>query len=135
VLITLRELNPKRIVLVFGCGGDRDRSKRPAMGAVAARLADRVVLTSDNPRSEDPQAILNEILAGMPTGCQPEVMPDRAEAIQKAVDEAGPGDIVLIAGKGHETFQETGSISVTFDDRQVAAHALELRAAREARRI
>ena len=110
------------MLVVFGCGGDRDAAKRPLMGAVAARLADLVVLTSDNPRSEDPQAIIDEIRAGIPGGRAPPSpsSPTGAAAIERAVAEAGPGDVVVIAGKGHETTQTIGETVLPFDDREVA---------------
>ena len=110
--------------MVFGCGGDRDTAKRPVMGEVAARLADRVVLTSDNPRSEDPLAIITAVLAGIPAGSPVEVEPDRGRAIGLAVDGAGAGDVVVIAGKGHETTQVTGDRTIPFDDRAVARAAI-----------
>jgi UDP-N-acetylmuramoyl-L-alanyl-D-glutamate--2,6-diaminopimelate ligase len=113
-----------RLTAVFGCGGDRDRAKRPVMGEVAARLADRTLVTSDNPRSEDPQAIIDEILAGVPTGAAVEVVPDRRAAIERAVGAAHPGDVVVIAGKGHETTQVVAGQSFPFDDRVVAGEAL-----------
>lgn len=113
-----------RVLLVVGAGGDRDRSKRPAMGEVAARLADRVVLTSDNPRSEDPMAIIDAIRSGMPAAAPVTVEPDRAAAIELALAEARPGDVVLIAGKGHEAVQVVGDSTVDFDDREVARAAL-----------
>jgi UDP-N-acetylmuramoyl-L-alanyl-D-glutamate--2,6-diaminopimelate ligase len=123
VLQTLREIATGRLIVVFGCGGNRDRTKRPKMGAAAARLADYSVLTSDNPRTEDPMAILSQIQAGM--GAAPhEVVPDRAEAIKRALGMAAKGDIVLIAGKGHETFQEFDNRVIPFDDRQVAGELL-----------
>jgi UDP-N-acetylmuramoyl-L-alanyl-D-glutamate--2,6-diaminopimelate ligase len=112
-----------RVLCVFGCGGDRDPGKRPLMGRVAADLADVVVVTSDNPRSEDPAGISRAIVSGM-AGADPLVVLDRAEAIGLAVDTARPGDLVLIAGKGHETTQTTGSATVPFDDRAEAAAAL-----------
>ncbi len=121
VLRSARELASGRVVCVFGCGGDRDRGKRPLMGAAAAALADRVIVTSDNPRSEDPLAIIEEILAGAP---EVEVEPDRAVAIGRAIDLATEGDVVLIAGKGHEQGQELGDRKIPFDDREVAREAL-----------
>jgi UDP-N-acetylmuramoyl-L-alanyl-D-glutamate--2,6-diaminopimelate ligase len=131
LLETVRELSPRRLITVFGCGGDRDRTKRPLMGAVAARLSDVAVVTSDNPRSEPPEAILEEITRGMNgyKTAERQVVVDRREAIAKAVELAGPGDAVVIAGKGHETVQELRDRSVPFDDRQVARDAL-LRLAR-----
>jgi len=113
-----------RVVVVFGCGGDRDRGKRPVMGEVAARLADVVVLTSDNPRSEDPAAILDEVRAGAGAAPSLVVEPDRRAAVQSAVDAARPGDVVVVAGKGHETGQTAGGHTEPFDDRQVARSAL-----------
>lgn len=110
---------------VFGCGGDRDRAKRPLMGRVAARLADRVVLTDDNPRSEDPAAIVREVLAGIAGPLCGTVIHDRAEAIQYAIRHARPGDLVLIAGKGAELNQTRGNEVLPFDDRAVARAALE----------
>ncbi|MFW5871142.1 MAG: UDP-N-acetylmuramoyl-L-alanyl-D-glutamate--2,6-diaminopimelate ligase [Verrucomicrobiota bacterium] len=120
VLSTLREITPNRLIIVFGCGGDRDRSKRPAMGRVAGKLADKCYLTSDNPRSEEPDAILREIEEGIGPGADYEVVEDRESAIRMAVASARPGDVVLIAGKGHETFQEFANKTVPFDDRLVA---------------
>jgi UDP-N-acetylmuramoyl-L-alanyl-D-glutamate--2,6-diaminopimelate ligase len=112
--------------VVFGCGGDRDAAKRPLMGEVATRLADDVILTSDNPRSEDPQAIIDDIRAGirLGMGATVAVEPDRRDAIERAVADAGPGDVVLIAGKGHETTQTAGDTVRPFDDREVARAAL-----------
>ncbi|MDQ3767457.1 MAG: UDP-N-acetylmuramoyl-L-alanyl-D-glutamate--2,6-diaminopimelate ligase [Actinomycetota bacterium] len=116
-----------RVICVFGCGGDRDRAKRPLMGAVAARLADIVVVTSDNPRSESPQAIIGAILEGV-NAVRAEgpdaTIPDRAEAIRHALGEACSGDVVVVAGKGHETGQELAGHTVAFDDREVARAAL-----------
>jgi UDP-N-acetylmuramoyl-L-alanyl-D-glutamate--2,6-diaminopimelate ligase len=116
-----------RLVVVFGCGGDRDRAKRPLMGEIATRLADRAILTSDNPRSEDPMEIIREVLAGAGHVDRLVVEPDRAEAIRLAVTQAEAGDIVVIAGKGHETGQEAGGVVTPFDDRQVARALLEQR--------
>jgi len=113
-----------RVHVVFGCGGDRDRGKRPLMGEIATRLADRVIVTSDNPRSEDPEAIIDEILAG--TGPGVEHDPDRRAAINAAIAGAQPGDVVVIAGKGHEQGQEfEGGRKIPFDDITVAREALE----------
>ena len=112
---------PGRVLVVFGCGGERDRAKRPVMGEVAARLADVAVLTTDNPRSEDPAAIIEEVRAGAPGLV---VEPDRRAAIALALREAETGDVVVLAGKGHETTQVIGTESRPFDDRAVAAELL-----------
>ena len=116
-----------RVIAVFGCGGDRDREKRPEMGAVAAELADQVVVTSDNPRSEDPLEIINAIIPGVPADYRERVVsePDRRPAFAAAFQVAGPGDVVVIAGKGHETTQTIGSDVIPFDDRAVARAILE----------
>jgi UDP-N-acetylmuramoyl-L-alanyl-D-glutamate--2,6-diaminopimelate ligase len=127
VLTEAREITAGRLVCVFGCGGDRDRSKRPIMGDVVARLADTPIVTSDNPRSEDPRAIIDEILGGM--SGQPEVEPDRQRAIASALERAGEGDVVVIAGKGHEQGQEFADRVVPFDDREVARETLRRLAA------
>ena len=120
-----RGKKPGRIITLFGCGGDRDRTKRPLMGEIAARLSDLVILTSDNPRTEDPLNIMNDILVGLRRVDTPFVTePDRGRAIQKALQEAGKGDMVLIAGKGHEAYQISGRTSTPFDDRQVAREVL-----------
>jgi len=116
-----------RMICVFGCGGDRDRTKRPQMGEIAARLADWAIVTSDNPRTEDPQRILADIVAGIPAGVEPLVMGDRAQAIRTAILQAQPGDGVLIAGKGHEDYQILGTEKVHFDDREQARAALSER--------
>ena len=128
VLSSLRELTPGDLWCVFGCGGDRDRAKRPLMGRIAESLADRVILTDDNPRSESSLAIIREIQAGMrhPDRCQ--VVPDRAEAIARAIHGAADDDVVLIAGKGHETEQLIGSERLAFSDQQAAAAALAVSA-------
>jgi UDP-N-acetylmuramoyl-L-alanyl-D-glutamate--2,6-diaminopimelate ligase len=122
VLRAARELTGGRVLCVFGCGGDRDAGKRPLMGRIASELADVPILTSDNPRSEDPAAIAEQVLAGM-TG-DPEVELDRRAAIVHAVELAEPGDVVVIAGKGHERGQEIAGRIVPFDDREVASEAL-----------
>jgi UDP-N-acetylmuramoyl-L-alanyl-D-glutamate--2,6-diaminopimelate ligase len=124
---TLKELNPRRLITVFGCGGDRDRGKRPLMAAAAARHSDACVLTSDNPRSEDPLAILRDIEAGIGTKNHLAI-PDRAEAISFAVQNSLSGDIILIAGKGHETSQQFSDRVIEFDDRKHASKALRERA-------
>ncbi|HRR32519.1 MAG TPA: UDP-N-acetylmuramoyl-L-alanyl-D-glutamate--2,6-diaminopimelate ligase [Kiritimatiellia bacterium] len=121
VLTTLREITRGRLTVVFGCGGNRDRTKRPLMGRVCAELADRLVVTSDNPRGEEPMAIINQILEGVPAGTAMAVEPDRRAAIRLVLAEAGPDDVVLVAGKGHEPFQELADRTVPFDDRQVVA--------------
>ncbi|HEY9894087.1 MAG TPA: UDP-N-acetylmuramoyl-L-alanyl-D-glutamate--2,6-diaminopimelate ligase [Candidatus Sericytochromatia bacterium] len=115
------------MICVFGCGGDRDRGKRPQMGRIAADLADRVIVTSDNPRTEDPQRILQDVVAGFPASVEPVVMGDRAAAIHTAILEAQPGDGVLIAGKGHEDYQILGTEKIHFDDREQAQDALKQR--------
>jgi UDP-N-acetylmuramoyl-L-alanyl-D-glutamate--2,6-diaminopimelate ligase len=134
VLTALRPLTQGNLTIVLGCGGDRDTAKRPLMGAAAAGLADVAILTSDNPRSEDPLAILAEMLAGVltvPAGDRAHVIiePDRGAAIDLAITGAGKGDVVLIAGKGHERGQYTGADVVPFDDREVAAQTLARRRA------
>ena len=124
-LAACRPFTRGQLICVFGCGGDRDRGKRPQMGAIAARLADRVVVTSDNPRSEDPETILADVVAGIPAGTNLWVEPDRALAIAAAIASAGPGDLVLIAGKGHEDYQILATGRIHFDDREQAEQALE----------
>ncbi|TVS06083.1 MAG: UDP-N-acetylmuramoyl-L-alanyl-D-glutamate--2,6-diaminopimelate ligase [Cyanobium sp. PLM2.Bin73] len=116
-----------RLICVFGCGGDRDRSKRPQMGGIAARLADRVVVTSDNPRTEDPSRILDDVVAGIPADTDLQVEGDRAASIATAIASAGPDDLVLIAGKGHEDYQILGTTKIHFDDREQAEKALRQR--------
>jgi UDP-N-acetylmuramoyl-L-alanyl-D-glutamate--2,6-diaminopimelate ligase len=125
VLSVLRPLARGRLILVFGCGGDRDRLKRPRMARVAAQFADLIFVTNDNPRTEDPQAIIEEILRGFDADAQRRVVvePDRARAIWEALAAAEKGDIVLIAGKGHETYQVIGNVRVHFDDVATAIHA------------
>jgi UDP-N-acetylmuramoyl-L-alanyl-D-glutamate--2,6-diaminopimelate ligase len=129
LIVTARELLKDRnlsgrIITLFGCGGDRDRGKRPLMGEIASRLSDYLILTSDNPRSEDPDEILSEIVSGI-SGDRYQVVPDRKEAITLAVEKAGPGDIVLIAGKGHEDYQEIKGVRYKFRDREVAEEAIK----------
>ena len=120
-----RTLNPKRVITLFGCGGDRDRTKRPLMGQAAGELSDLVILTSDNPRSEEPLQIMNDVLVGLGrTDTRTIVEPDRAAAVRKAIEEANAGDIVILAGKGHETYQIFKDRTIHFDDREVAREAL-----------
>ncbi|NJR49322.1 MAG: UDP-N-acetylmuramoyl-L-alanyl-D-glutamate--2,6-diaminopimelate ligase [Leptolyngbyaceae cyanobacterium CSU_1_3] len=113
-----------QMICVFGCGGDRDRTKRPKMGHIAATLADRVIVTSDNPRTEDPERILKDVIEGIPEGVNAVVLGDRATAIHTAILQAQPGDGVLIAGKGHEDYQILGTEKIHFDDREQARDAL-----------
>ncbi len=140
LLEAARPLAQRRLITVLGCGGDRDRTKRPLMGAVAARLSDLVIVTSDNPRSEDPQEIIEEILKGVaPPNHQPPgrggsapatpylSIVDRGTAIERAVEEASPGDVVVIAGRGHETHQEVGARRMSFDDAGVTRASLARR--------
>jgi len=139
LLETARPLTQGRLIVVFGCGGDRDRTKRPLMGAVAARLSDLVVLTSDNPRSEDPGRIIEEITRGLVPAQEPGAPkratvphvtnPDRRKAIEQAIRQARPGDLVVIAGKGHEKYQVIGDRTLAFDDVEVARAALGQRGA------
>ena len=125
VLTALRPVTRRRLICVFGCGGDRDPTKRPKMGAAVAAAADLAVVTSDNPRTEDPRAIIDMILPAVPDPFA--VEPDRRVAIRTAVAEATPGDVVLIAGKGHEDYQILGTTKIHFDDREEAAEATRLR--------
>ena len=131
VLTTLREITRGRLLAVFGCGGNRDRTKRPIMGRVAAEKADHVIVTSDNPRQEPPLAIVAEIVAGIPAGRSHETIPDRREAILAALRQGRAGDVIVIAGKGHETTQEFDSRSIPFDDREEVRN-LAAKAAAEA---
>lgn len=127
-LKTARDLTEGRIITVFGCGGDRDRSKRAPMGEVASQHSDLVIITSDNPRNEDPLAIIQEIERGVRTGRTTyQILPDRREAIYRAVELAATDDVVIIAGKGHETYQMIGNDKFHFDDREIAAEALARR--------
>ncbi|HEX6083958.1 MAG TPA: UDP-N-acetylmuramoyl-L-alanyl-D-glutamate--2,6-diaminopimelate ligase [Thermoanaerobaculia bacterium] len=116
----------RKVSIVFGCGGDRDRGKRPEMGAIASRLADRVIVTSDNPRTEDPKAIIEEILKGI-DGSNTIAIADRREAIERTIAEAGDDEVIVIAGKGHETYQYVGDRVIHFDDKEEAEYALKKR--------
>ncbi|MBA3260785.1 MAG: UDP-N-acetylmuramoyl-L-alanyl-D-glutamate--2,6-diaminopimelate ligase [Gemmatimonadales bacterium] len=122
-LATLRPLTPGRLILVFGCGGDRDQGKRPLMGAIGARLADIAIVTSDNPRTEDPEAILDDIEQGM-EGLPHRRIVDRLQAIHAALNEGRAGDTILLAGKGHETYQILGTTRVEFDERKIVRQAV-----------
>lgn len=126
IISSLRKIAKSRIITVFGCGGDRDKTKRPIMGEVAARLSDVVVVTSDNPRTEDPEAIINDILEGL-KGIRTKkiVEVNRTEAIKKALDEATADDIVLLAGKGHETYQIIGTEKFDYDEREIIKNIIE----------
>ncbi|HEY9625780.1 MAG TPA: UDP-N-acetylmuramoyl-L-alanyl-D-glutamate--2,6-diaminopimelate ligase [Coleofasciculaceae cyanobacterium] len=124
-----------RMICVFGCGGDRDRTKRPLMGGIAAHQSDWAIVTSDNPRTEDPERILQDILTGIPASANPTVIGDRAEAIRTAILAAEPGDGVLIAGKGHEDYQILGTEKVHFDDREQARSALAQRLTQAAQAV
>ena len=122
ILTTVRDFTRGRVICLFGCGGDRDRSKRPRMGAIAGQLSDVAVVTSDNPRTEAPQAIIDDILKGMEdTGAQRHVEPDRRRAIALALSLARPGDTVVLAGKGHETYQEIDGVQYHLDEREEVA--------------
>jgi UDP-N-acetylmuramoyl-L-alanyl-D-glutamate--2,6-diaminopimelate ligase len=130
VLSTARKLTPGRLAVVFGCGGDRDRGKRPLMGEIAGRLTDRAWITSDNPRSESPEAIIEEIAVGLrrvPPAGGYAMLAERYRAIRAALDWARAGDTVVIAGKGHETYQIVGDTVLPFDDRETARRLLEAR--------
>jgi UDP-N-acetylmuramyl-tripeptide synthetase len=127
VLRLAGDIGTGRRVAVFGCGGDRDRTKRPIMGRIATTLADYTVITSDNPRSEDPLAIIREIEAGAVGAGTFETEPDRRRAIERGIALARPGDVVVIAGKGHETYQILRDRTIEFDDRQVAREILRKR--------
>ena len=129
LLETVREFNPKRIILIFGAGGDRDKTKRPRMGEAAGTLSDWAIITSDNPRSEDPLAIISDIEKGIKkTGTQNyEIIPDRRAAIEHALSIGEKGDYILVAGKGHEDYQILGDKTIHFDDAEVIREILEAR--------
>ena len=122
ILLTARDFTAGRLICLFGCGGDRDKTKRPIMGAIARELADLVVLTSDNPRTEEPEAIIRDIQAGMAEGEAPVyVEPDRRRAIAWALEQGQPGDVIVLAGKGHETYQEVNGVHYPMDEREIVA--------------
>lgn len=126
VLQTMKDFAQKKVYVVVGCGGNRDRTKRPLMASIALKYADYVIFTSDNPRTEDPQAILNDMTDGLEKDIQKyEVIIDRKKAIYQAIEQAGEEDIVLIAGKGHETYQQVGDVKYDFDDRRIAKEAIQ----------
>jgi len=125
VLSTARELQPARLIAVFGCGGDRDKTKRPIMGAIGAELADYCIITSDNPRTEDPDSIVEMVAEGVrEKDCEYEIIVSRREAIRRAVNIAEKNDVIVIAGKGHEDYQIIGTEKIHFDDREEAASAI-----------
>jgi len=126
VLTTARKLTKGRLITIFGCGGDRDKTKRPIMGKVVTSLSDYAVVTSDNPRTEDPTQIISHILEGIKGGYY-EVILDRRSAIQKAIEIAKKGDFVVIAGKGHENYQIIGVNKIHFDDKEVASEFIQER--------
>ena len=126
ILSTFRECKKNRLIVVFGCGGDRDKTKRPIMGSIAEHFADYVIVTSDNPRTEDPGEIIKDILAGMKNSAVPvKVIENRTEAIKFAVSIAEKDDIIVLAGKGHETYQILGTGTIHLDEREIVAEALE----------
>ena len=126
ILSMVREFARNRVIALFGCGGDRDREKRPIMGAIGGRMADFCILTSDNARSEDPYAILEMVEEGIrPTGGAYCVIENRRDAIRKALEMAEPGDVIVLAGKGHETYQEVKGVKRPFDEKKIVAELLE----------
>lgn len=125
LLTAARELSTGKIIVVFGCGGDRDRGKRPIMGRIASTLSDLAIVTSDNPRTEQPMSIIREIMRGLNSGRPYGIVPDRKEAIARALDMASSGDTVVIAGKGHETYQIIGNQKFPFDDRKIVRELLQ----------
>ncbi|MGN1002991.1 MAG: UDP-N-acetylmuramoyl-L-alanyl-D-glutamate--2,6-diaminopimelate ligase [Oscillospiraceae bacterium] len=128
ILKTVRETTAGRVVVLFGCGGDRDKTKRPIMGRIGTELADFAIITSDNPRTEDPEAIIGDILAGVTAKkTSYAVIPDRVKAIEYAIENHRPGDVIVLAGKGHETYQEVGHVKHHMDEREIVAEILEKR--------
>ena len=126
VLNAVNEIKTGTVFCVVGCGGDRDRTKRPIMAEIAQQNSDTVIFTSDNPRTEDPIAILHEVVDGLEEGTY-QLIPDRREAIQAAIEQANTNDIVLIAGKGHEDYQIIGTEKIHFDDVEEAKRAIDLK--------
>jgi UDP-N-acetylmuramoyl-L-alanyl-D-glutamate--2,6-diaminopimelate ligase len=124
VLAAVRGFAAGRVIAVFGCGGDRDRAKRPLMGAIAARLADVAVVTTDNPRSEEPMAIIREIVAGM-DNAEAVVIEDRRAAVRWALEHGAPGDVIVLCGKGHEPYQEVRGQRHRLDEREIVAEYLK----------
>ena len=135
ILLTARDFTAGRLICLFGCGGDRDKTKRPVMGAIARDLADLVVLTSDNPRTEEPEAIIRDIQAGMTEagGAPVHIEPDRRRAIAWALDQGRPGDVIVLAGKGHETYQEINGVQFPMDEREIVASWFRARDGRKDR--
>ena len=125
VLNAARGITEGKLISVFGCGGDRDRGKRPKMGAISTQIADMSVITSDNPRTENPEEIISEIVSNLPHDAAYLCIPERREAIRHAIMDAHPGDVVVIAGKGHENYQEIHGKRFPFDDREVASEILQ----------
>ena len=123
-LKTVREITQGRLIVVFGAGGDRDRGKRPIMGRIAEELADLIIVTSDNPRTENPQTIINEVLEGMNLSQKRKVIVDRREAISEAVRIAQKADVILVAGKGHESYQEINGVRREFNEEKIIREAL-----------
>ncbi|HAZ37061.1 MAG TPA: UDP-N-acetylmuramoyl-L-alanyl-D-glutamate--2,6-diaminopimelate ligase, partial [Clostridiaceae bacterium] len=125
ILKTAREYTKNKLVIVFGCGGDRDKAKRPIMGKIAGELSDFCVVTSDNPRSEQPEAIIDDILVGVKqTNAPYVVIPDRKSAIKYAIDNAESGDVIVLAGKGHEKYQILNDKTIPFDEREIVEEIL-----------
>jgi UDP-N-acetylmuramoyl-L-alanyl-D-glutamate--2,6-diaminopimelate ligase len=124
-LASLQGIEKGKLICVIGCGGDRDQGKRPIMGKIAENYADQVVLTNDNPRNENPEAIINQILAGITRASAVTIIPDRAKAISSAINSAAKDDVILIAGKGHETYQEIAGVRSPFSDRQLIRNLME----------
>ena len=126
LLVSVRDLEPNRVITVFGCGGDRDRTKRPKMAKAASENSDITVVTSDNPRTEDPQEIIADVVEGLMPGKESYTVSDRREAVAKAIGIAQPGDVVVVAGKGHEDYQIIGREKLPMDDRDLIREALEV---------